>query len=146
MRVSELVTRLDEQRQRVGNVAVSSALSGKWEGREGPVVGVKTDRGRAGTPYAQEATVMVEGRVEDEDSQQAGCDTALLVSDLISRLARGQQIVGDVEVKLRVAGESPFDREIGPITEVSALRWSAKTLDGITTTNTDITILGPFER
>ncbi|MGP3691061.1 hypothetical protein ACTVZO_41415 [Streptomyces sp. IBSNAI002] len=146
MRVSELVTRLDEHRQHVGNVAVESVLSGKWEGFEGPVVGVTVEHGRAGARPSGGATVMIEGRVEDEDSPQGASKRALNVCDLITQLSEVHQSIGDVDVKLRVTGEGPRDGDLGPIIEVSSTRWTTQSLDGTTTSTTSIIISGPIER
>ncbi|MFE9424160.1 hypothetical protein ACFYNO_14475 [Kitasatospora sp. NPDC006697] len=143
MRISELLTRLEEQHQRVGDVAVDSVLSGKWEGAEGPVVGVKTDRGHRGTGPVR---VLLEGRNEDQDAPQPPSEPTLTVRDLIARLTDARTSAGDVDVKLLITGEDPDGGELGPITEVSAMRWASTTLDGATTASTTITVSGPIER
>ncbi|GAA2969028.1 hypothetical protein [Streptomyces sp. NPDC056069] len=143
MRISELLNRLEEQQQRVGNVEVASTLSSKWEGAEGPVIGVKTDRGHRGTGPV---TVLLEGRNDDEDAPQTHSEHPLTVRDLIDRLTEVQESTGDVDVKLLITGDDPYGGELGPITEVSALRWASTTLDGATDASTTITISGPIER
>ncbi|WP_158834575.1 hypothetical protein [Streptomyces sp. NRRL S-350] len=143
MRISELLKRLEEQQQRVGNVEVGSLLSSEWEGAEGPVVGVKADRGHCGSGPV---TVLLEGRNDDEDTPQAHSEHPLTVRDLIARLTALLESTGDVDVKLLITGEDPYGGELGPITEVSALRWASTTLDGATDASTTITISGPIER
>lgn len=143
MRISELLNRLEEQQQRVGNVEVALIISSKWEGAEGPAIGVKTDRGHRDTGPV---TVLLEGRNDDEDDPQTRSEPPLTVRDLMARLAEVQKSTGDVDIKLLITGEDPYGGELGPITEVSALRWVCTTLDGATDDSTTITISGPIER
>lgn len=143
MRISELLNRLEEQHQRVGDVDVDSLLSSEWEGAEGPVIGVKTDRGHRGTGPV---VALLEGRNEDQDAPQSPSEPTLRVRDLIARLIDVQKSAGDVDVKLLITREDPDGGELGPITEVSAMRWVSTTLDRATTSSTTITVSGPIER
>ncbi|MFF2375010.1 hypothetical protein ACFVUW_11570 [Streptomyces xiamenensis] len=143
MRTSELISRLEEQQQRVGNVEVTLILSSKWEGAEGPMFSVKTDRGHRGTGPV---TVLLEGRNDDEGASQTHSEHPLTVRDLIARLTKVQESTGNTDVKLLITEEDPYGGELGPITEVSALRWASTALDGITDASTTITISGPIER
>ncbi|MCG7523963.1 hypothetical protein MHW47_05840 [Streptomyces sp. OfavH-34-F] len=90
--------------------------------------------------------VLLEGHDEDQDAPQSPSQPSLTVRDLIARLTNVQTNTGDVHVQLLITGEDPDGGELGPITEVSAMRWASTTLDGATTASTAITISGPIGR